>query len=274
MLRENARALLCAVFAGSTLGLGLTTAYWVGSMVGSGSRAPASPATTPSSAKAQDAAALIPASQIGAPARDLAQDLDCLTQVVYYEARGESARGQAAVAQVVLNRVHHPAFPKTVCGVVFQRTGQAAGKSECQFSFVCDGSMERSRDPAAWRRARTVAAQVMAGSTASQVGAATNFHAVRLGKMWGDSLVRVAQVGLHVFYRFGHHRLDAPAEALHAVASPAPEADRDAAKPVLASYASPPPAQARDADPLDEPAKSIAASPLASAAAQSASPST
>jgi len=103
------------------------------------------------------------------------RDLECLTQAVYYEARGETPAGQAAVAQVVLNRARHPAFPKSVCAVVFQ--GAYRG-GVCQFSFACDGSMRRRREPGAWARAQKVAARALSGSVMSQVG-------------------------LHVFYRFG-----------------------------------------------------------------------
>jgi hypothetical protein len=125
-------------------------------------------------------------------------DLDCLTSAVYYEARGESAAGQAAVAQVVLNRLAGPSFPKSVCGVVYQR--RAGG---CQFSFVCDGAMLRPLDPAAWRRARLVAERALAGDRSSTVGEATHFHAVRLGDIWGPRLVQVAQIGGHAFYSSG-----------------------------------------------------------------------
>jgi spore germination cell wall hydrolase CwlJ-like protein len=129
------------------------------------------------------------------------RDLDCLTDAVYYEARGESAAGQAAVAQVVLNRVRHPAFPKSVCGVVFQR----AGGSGCQFSFVCDGSMRRQREPGAWRQAEDIAARALDGAVMATIGNATHFHTARVSPGWGPQLMRVAQVGLHVFYRFGGH---------------------------------------------------------------------
>ena len=132
---------------------------------------------------------------------DSARDLECLTQAVYYEARGESARGQAAVAQVVLNRVRHPAFPKTVCAVVFQ--GASTGRG-CQFSFACDGSMHDRREPEAWRKAETIAARAMSGAMVAEVGKATHFHVVGLGPLWSQDMIRVAQVGMHVFYRFGH----------------------------------------------------------------------
>lgn len=132
-------------------------------------------------------------------ALESSRDLDCLGAAVYYEARGETAAGQAAVAQVVLNRVRHPAFPKTVCGVVYQ----GANAGGCQFSFVCDGSMRRSREPAAWNRARAVAARALGGYVMTEVGSAVNFHVARMGSPWGGGMIRVSQVGSHIFYRMG-----------------------------------------------------------------------
>lgn len=129
-------------------------------------------------------------------------DLECLTQAVYYEARGESARGQAAVAQVVLNRVKHPAFPKSVCGVVFQ----GAGRAGCQFSFACDGSMRRRREPGAWEAARDVATRALAGAIRAEVGSATHFHTTHVSPIWAPHMARVTQVGLHVFYKFSPRR--------------------------------------------------------------------
>jgi spore germination cell wall hydrolase CwlJ-like protein len=133
-------------------------------------------------------------------ALDSARDLDCLADAVYYEARGETPAGQAAVAQVVLNRVRHPAFPKSVCAVVFQGARDGSG---CQFSFACDGSMDRGREPTAWRRSREVAAHALSGFVMPGVGNATHFHVAGIDPGWGPRLLRVAQIGLHVFYRFG-----------------------------------------------------------------------
>ena len=127
------------------------------------------------------------------------RDLECLTQAVYYEARGEGSAGEAAVAQVVLNRTRHPAFPKTICGVVFQ----GAGESGCQFSFACDGSVNRRVETVAWRRAEHVAARALDGFVMAEVGNATHFHVASLSPNWGPGLLRIAQVGAHVFYRFG-----------------------------------------------------------------------
>ena len=105
-----------------------------------------------------------------------------------------------AVTQVVLNRVRHPAFPKSVCGVVFQGAGRRTG---CQFSFTCDGSMHGRVNRAAWDRARDIASSALSGAVFSPVGNATHFHTTGVAPGWRNSLVRVGQVGDHRFYRFG-----------------------------------------------------------------------
>jgi spore germination cell wall hydrolase CwlJ-like protein len=133
-------------------------------------------------------------------ALEASRDLECLTQAVYYEARGETPAGQAAVAQVVLNRVRHPAFPKSICGVVFQG---AYGRGACQFSFACDGSMRKRREPGAWSRAERVATRALSGVVMGDVGNATHFHTINVSPGWGPRLVKIGQVGLHIFYRFG-----------------------------------------------------------------------
>ncbi len=133
-------------------------------------------------------------------ALESSRELECLAQAVYYEARGETPSGQAAVAQVVMNRARHPAFPKSICGVVFQG---AYNRTGCQFSFACDGSMRRARDIGAWSRARKVATRALAGTLDNQVGSATHFHTTGVSPGWGPRLLRVTQVGMHVFYRFG-----------------------------------------------------------------------
>ncbi len=135
-----------------------------------------------------------------ANALDASRDLECLTQAAYYEARGEGTDGMRAVAQVVLNRARHPAFPRSVCGVVFQGSGRRVG---CQFSFTCDGSMRGPVNRAAWNRARTVASAALSGAVYSGVGNATFFHTTAVSPGWRNSFLRVAQVGNHVFYRFG-----------------------------------------------------------------------
>jgi hypothetical protein len=127
------------------------------------------------------------------------RSLECLTQAIYYEARGQSDDGQRAVAQVVLNRVRHPAYPNTVCGVVYQGSQRATG---CQFTFTCDGSMyRRAIDPAAWDRARRIADAALHGSVYRPVGLATNYHTTAINPYWAPSLVPQVVLGAHIFYR-------------------------------------------------------------------------
>lgn len=136
-------------------------------------------------------------------ALEASRDLDCLTTAVYYEARGEGQAGMQAVAQVVLNRARHGAFPQTVCGVVYQGAGRRTG---CQFSFVCNGAINGRREGGAWERARRVAIGALSGQVYAPVGNATHFHTTAVNPRWSGSLVRVTQVGSHIFYRFGGRR--------------------------------------------------------------------
>jgi spore germination cell wall hydrolase CwlJ-like protein len=136
-------------------------------------------------------------------ALDASRDLECLTEAVYWEARGEGSAGMAAVAQVVLNRVRHPAFPKTVCGVVYQ----GASDGGCQFSFACSGHHGHIED-SMWVRSREVAARALSGHVFAAVGGATHFHAASVSPDWMGSLQKVAQIGSHIFYRFSRHPKD------------------------------------------------------------------
>ena len=131
--------------------------------------------------------------------RAMAASLQCLTAAVYYEARSEGLEGQRAVAQVVLNRVRHPAFPKSVCGVVYQGSRRRTG---CQFSFTCDGSLRARRDRDAWLRARKVAANALAGGVYGPVGLATHYHASYVRPWWAAAMRRAVTVGSHIFYRW------------------------------------------------------------------------
>ncbi|MGA0599743.1 cell wall hydrolase [Caulobacter sp. KR2-114] len=130
------------------------------------------------------------------PQRDRA--LLCLTQAIYYEAGLEPTEGQEAVAQVILNRMRHPAFPKTICGVVYQGSQQITG---CQFSFTCDGSRDRAPEPDVWKRAHAVAEQAVSGFVMPLVGTATHYHADYVFPRWGPTLVKLTQIGAHIFYR-------------------------------------------------------------------------
>ena len=130
---------------------------------------------------------------------DLAKATDCLAAAVYYEA-GDDAVGQKAVAQVVLNRMRHPAFPKTVCGVVFQGQERSTG---CQFTFTCDGAIARYKpSEIAWTRAREVATAALAGAVYRPVGWATHYHTDYVVPYWQSSLDKIAQVHTHLFFRW------------------------------------------------------------------------
>jgi spore germination cell wall hydrolase CwlJ-like protein len=154
--------------------------------------------------------ALIPAS--GAPeppakpfvlkasAEDRARAETCLTQAIYYEAGFEPQTGRAAVAQIVLNRLRHPAFPKSVCGVVFQGAQLPTG---CQFSFTCDGALARTPAADAWAQARSIARRALNGFVVKEVGEATHYHADYVAPYWAPSLVKISQIGAHIFYRWG-----------------------------------------------------------------------
>jgi hypothetical protein len=131
----------------------------------------------------------------GGSAVDRTRAARCLAYAIYYEAGNQSADGQKAVAQVVLNRVRNPAFPRTVCGVVFQ----GARSKGCQFTFACDGSMTRRPEAAAWARAVGVAESALSGTVMAQVGAATYYHADYVSPNWSN-LAKTAKVGVHIFY--------------------------------------------------------------------------
>ena len=137
--------------------------------------------------------------QLGASAASQATALRCLTQAVYYEAATEPLEGRRAVAQVVLNRMRHPAYPKSVCGVVYQGSERRTG---CQFSFTCDGSLLRGPMAGPWREAQAVAAAALAGYVERSVGTATHYHADYVLPKWAFQLGKIEQVGRHIFYRF------------------------------------------------------------------------
>ena len=130
---------------------------------------------------------------------DRGRALECLTAAVYYEAAIEPLEGQRAVAQVVLNRVRHPAYPRSVCGVVFQGAERRTG---CQFTFTCDGSLRRAPSAAGWARARRVAEEALSGKVYAPVGWATHYHTNWVVPYWSSSLVKAANVGTHIFYRW------------------------------------------------------------------------
>ncbi|MBW4331516.1 cell wall hydrolase [Stakelama sp. CBK3Z-3] len=165
---------------------------------------------------------------------------ECLTSAIYYEAAREPDDGQQAVAQVILNRVAHPAFPDTVCGVVYQGSERAG----CQFSFACDGSLARAPDRRYWRRARDVAVAALSGHVFAPVGLATHYHTYAVRPAWNRKLVMTGVFGAHFFHRWAgwwgtaaafhevyaggepvpgpHRRIDAPPVEMVQAALPLP----------------------------------------------------
>ena len=123
---------------------------------------------------------------------------NCLARAVYFEARSESELGQLAVARVILNRTKDPAYPKTICGVVYQGSNQ---RNSCQFSFACDGLPDDVKQPAAWDNAKRIAQQAIAGTKSMQImSTATNYHADYVRPKWANNMKRLVKIGRHIFY--------------------------------------------------------------------------
>lgn len=122
----------------------------------------------------------------------------CLTQAIYYEAATESDAGKAAVAQVIINRMRHPAYPDSICGVIYQ----GSSKPGCQFSFACDGSLARAPMASLWKRSNEIAKAALAGHVHKPVGMATHYHANYVLPYWAPKLAKIEQIGAHIFYRW------------------------------------------------------------------------
>lgn len=147
----------------------------------------------------QARAFLISKAVAGSGAGPMGNALTCLSQAVYYEAANEPITGRRAVAQVVLNRMRHPAYPKSVCGVVYQGWERTTG---CQFSFTCDGALLRKPLAEKWREAQEVARAALSGYVEPAVGTATFYHADYVLPKWAFTLNKIQQIGAHIFYRF------------------------------------------------------------------------
>jgi len=128
------------------------------------------------------------------------KELWCMATAIYFEARGESYRGQVAVGQVVMNRVAHRLYPSTICGVVFQNQSK---RNACQFSFACDGIPERVTEKKAWDQANEIAKEVIAGNEyLTEVGHSTHYHATYVYPHWAPRMKKNTKIGMHVFYQF------------------------------------------------------------------------
>lgn len=127
------------------------------------------------------------------------REQQCLAEAIYFESVTEPLKGQAAVAQVVLNRVRNPTFPNTICGVVYQNEDW---RNRCQFSFACDRIPDRVTDKAKFKVAQDIALAVTAGKIyLKQVGDSTHYHATYVRPNWGRTMRKVGRIGLHIFYR-------------------------------------------------------------------------
>ncbi len=140
-----------------------------------------------------------PAERLGLTGQERAKAERCLSQAIYFEARNEPVRGQIAVAQVVLNRVFSPYYPKDICSVVYQNAHRFLS---CQFTFACDGIPEAVRERGAWSRAHRIAKQTLDGKLwLDDVAKATHYHAVYVSPYWVREMRKMVRHGRHTFYR-------------------------------------------------------------------------
>jgi spore germination cell wall hydrolase CwlJ-like protein len=123
----------------------------------------------------------------------------CLSEVLYYEARGEGRSGQQAIAEVVFHRMNTGNYGHSICAVVYE----GAGHPGCQFSFTCNGELGHAKQEAAWRESEQLAARILTGEVRLQnaTGGATNFHAISVTPDWAPTLEKTTQIGNHIFYR-------------------------------------------------------------------------
>lgn len=132
-------------------------------------------------------------------AEEMLRQKQCLATAIYYEARSETTAGQLGVAEVIVNRVNDHRYPNSICDVVYQGATRTTG---CQFTFTCDGAMDKAPRGAKWDKAKTVAAHVMMDLNERKTGGATHYHATYVNPVWNSGLIRTNQIGLHIFYRF------------------------------------------------------------------------
>jgi spore germination cell wall hydrolase CwlJ-like protein len=128
----------------------------------------------------------------------------CLSEALYYEARGEGRTGQQAVAEVVFHRMNADNYGHSICAVVYE----GAGRRGCQFSFTCNGDLKRPREEAAWENSEKLAAEILTGEVRlrNATAGATHYHAVFVRPFWAPALKKTAQIGGHIFYREGRTR--------------------------------------------------------------------
>jgi len=129
----------------------------------------------------------------------LAAEHRCLTEALYYEARGEGRNGEQAVAEVVFHRMTAGYHGHSICAVVYE----GSFRRGCEFSFTCDGALHRPHEASAWKKSEQLAAQILTGAVTlhNTTGGATNYHTTRVLPVWAPTLKKTAQIGNHIFYR-------------------------------------------------------------------------
>ncbi|SDF46296.1 cell wall hydrolase [Sulfitobacter delicatus] len=132
------------------------------------------------------------------PKAEGSAEFRCLAEALYFEARGESVKGQFAVAEVIMNRVKSARFPGSLCGVINQGTGR---KYQCQFTYTCDGHKEVVNEPRAWARVAKVARAVIDGTAPKLTDGATHYHTTAVNPKWARVYTKTARIGDHLFYR-------------------------------------------------------------------------
>jgi spore germination cell wall hydrolase CwlJ-like protein len=147
----------------------------------------------------EDKRPMSPADRLGLDERGRVKAERCLAEAVYFEARGEPALGQIAVAQVILNRAFSGKYPNTVCGVVYQNSHRHLA---CQFTFACDGIRDVVREPDMWERAKKISSEMLDGKLwLPEVGKATHYHARYVHPGWVREMKKMYKLGVHIFYR-------------------------------------------------------------------------
>ncbi len=129
------------------------------------------------------------------------ENFRCLAEALYFEARGESIRGQFAVAEVILNRVESGRFPDSLCGVIKQGTGK---KYQCQFTYTCDGKKEIINEKRAFERVSKVARAAIDGVAEEMTSGATHYHTKAVRPSWSRVYKETARIGVHIFYRHNY----------------------------------------------------------------------
>jgi len=162
------------------------------------------PAQAATAVRAPVPVRMVQAADIETPAGDsamkqLISEHRCLSEVLYYEARGEGSGGQKAIAEVVFHRMTHGNYGHSICAVVYE----GSNKPGCQFSFACNGDMRKAKQAEAWRRSEALATEIMTHEVnlRNDTGGATNFHAITVSPEWADTKEKTTQIGNHVFYR-------------------------------------------------------------------------